>query len=537
MADRWHTFEPSQFFPDPLQRAVSALDKAYGALEKTASVVDKALKVAKKLATKASVNPGEVALKAIMAEIDKYITGLSSNTTAHAIIIPIRKKVIRRTKGAAAIEDFLSPNEPAYAYVQRAKDTAGGTAAFYNTLIESLADEGDICRPAFPSNYAVTGACVLAGAETLQDLQVPLRLFTTLFAGNMRMPPAATALPVVQNLRVLAAPVRGGVGAVLRWEPLMPVSVTPLLTGERVVAEEIFLIRVRQDFTRGWFAWSDLFNVEPLESVTDLPDKGDVKVVARIRNNGFVVSYIDTQLLSDKDTYYYTACVRYSLNGVVQPMGSLSNVARVTRSAPQPSSRLAVPPDWYATKSLTELFPPLQEAINTIRAGASRLTSITSVNSGGQQLIQQTIDQIDRLLQQYRDTIAKTAEITERLQLLTAEQSPAGLHATTLTTSAGGMDAWFAELARRLSDTSDPSTPVISNDAVVVGFVIVAGAPRLPELTALITLFEMFFGRHPRNPLAAPLENTTAPRAQVPAAPRPIVGYTDAMLPSETPTC
>lgn len=340
-------------------------------------------------------------------------------------------------------------------------------------------------------------------------------------------------MPVVQNLRVLSAPVRGGVGVVLRWDPLLPVNVTPLLTGERVVAEEIVLIRIRQNFTRGWFAWSDLFNVELQDSLTDLPDKGDVKVIARIRNNGFVTSYTETRdLIGDKDTYYYTACVRYSVDTVVQPLGALSNVARVLRAAPTPSSRLAVPPDWYATKSLVELFPPLQEAINAIRLGASRLGSITSVNSGGQQLIQQTIDQIERLLAQYRDTIASVSEITERLQLLTAEQSPAGLHATTLTTSSGGMDAWFAELARRLSDASAPD---ISNDAVVVGFVIVAGAPRLPELSALVALFEMFFGRHPRNALA--VTQVPAPAVQVPAARSPIVGYTDAMLPSTVPTC
>ena len=42
--------------------------------------------------------------------------------------------------------------------------------------------------------------------------------------------------------------------------------------------------------------------------MSDLQDKGDVKVVARIRNNGFVVSYTDTKNpLGDKDTYYYTA--------------------------------------------------------------------------------------------------------------------------------------------------------------------------------------------------------------------------------------
>lgn len=541
MAERWHTFEPTQFFPDPLQRAVSALDKAYGAIEKAAGVVEKALRVSQKLAKKAAVNPAEVALRKIAAEVDRFIVGLDTNTTAHAIVIPIRKKVIRRTKGGSGIEDFLNPNEPAYAYVQRAKTAGGGTGVFYTTLVESMADTGDVCRPMFPPDYAVTGACVLAGAETLQDLNVPLRLFTTLFTGNLRSPPGGASAPVVRNLKVMSAPVPGGIGAVLRWDPLPPVNTLPRLTGERIVAEEIFLIRVRQDFTRGWFTWADLFTAEPLDDMSDLQDKGDVKVVARIRNNGFVVSYTDTKnLLGDKDTYYYTACVRYSVNNEVQPMGTLSNVARVTRVGPQPSSRLAVPPDWYATKSLSELFPPLHEAINLVRLEAARLGSRTTTNSGLQQMIEQTISQIQRLVQQYKATIESTKEITERLQTLTAEESPASLHATTITRSRGGMDAWLAELARRLSDTTDESTPSISEDAVVIGFVIVAGAPRLPDLSALIALFELFFGRHQRNPLNNVLNDNLAPdggQGQIPAVNRPVLGYTDAMLPSETPTC
>jgi hypothetical protein len=287
--------------------------------------------------------------------------------------------------------------------------------------------------------------------------------------------------------------------------------------------------------------WSDLFNEEPSNNREELPENRGAKVVARIRNNGFVVSFTDSKnLLDPKKTYYYTTCVRYAVDLEVQPMGSLSNVARVERTGPQPSSRQAIPPDWYATSTLAEMFPPLQEAINAVQFGASRLRSITAVNSGGQQLLQQTIQQISAIGQDYQRTIDKTKELTEKLQLLTQEQSPGGIYATTITKSTGGMDAWMAELARRLSDDTDPSAPELSSQAVVIGFVIVAGAPQLPDLSAMIALFELFFGRSTRNPLNAVLEDVDGvpgTPVQTTAASSPILGYTPDMLPSRTPTC
>lgn len=541
MADNWHAFEPSKFFPKPLQQAVSALDDAFGAITKAQKFAERALRLSQKFADKAAVNPAEVAIRTVLDEIERFLFSISTDAQTHAIIIPIKKRVLRRTKGNNAIQDFLDPKEPAYAYITRALTATGGSEVFFNTLAESIVDPGDPSRPQFDADNAVTGVCVLAGAETLSDLQVPLRLFTTLFAGNLRMPVSARAVPVVQNVKVVPYALQGGVGAVVRWDPLQPIDNVPLLTGNLVVAAEIFVIRIDRPFTRGWMTWSDLFNEEPSDNRNELPENRGAKVVARIQNNGFVVSFTDSRnLLDPKKTYYYTTCVRYAVDTEVQPMGTLSNVVRVGRVGPQPSSRNAVPPDWYATTTLSDMFPPLQDALNAAQFGASRLRSITAVNSGGQQLLQQIVRMTSALGEQYQRTIDRTKELTEKLQLLTQEQSPGGIYATTITKSRGGMDAWMAELARRLSDDTDPSAPELSSQAVVIGFVIVAGAPRLPDLSALIALFELFFGRSTRNPLNEILEEVEGipgTPAQTTAASSPVMGYTPDMLPSRTPTC
>lgn len=543
MANKWHSFEPTQFFPAPIQQAATALDTAFSTIGKTTAVVEKALKLAQALSRTAATNPVEAALRTALGQIDGYIEGILGNTQCHAIVIPIRKQVVRRTPSQMArLDDFLSPTEPAAAFVQEALIGKAGPGVFYRTLVESVADTGDINRPDFPADYAVVGACVLAGAETLSDLQVPFQLFSTLFVGNQRIAPSANTLPVVQGLRVTPAALRGGTGVVLRWSPLSPIANVPLFSDDVIVAKEIFLVRTSMPFQQGFLSWDDLFDgVQPQEDASDLQEKNESKVIARLRNHGAVVSYTDTSnLLDPKKTYYYAACVRYTVNGIVQPMGALSNVVRVTREQPSPSTRQATPPDWIATPTLMAMFPPLNQAVNRIRLGISRLGSITTSNTGAQQLLQQTITQISRLIAQWEDTITQVNEATSKLQALTASATPSGMYSTVITKSSGGMDAWMAELARRMSDTTDASRPQLSDQSMVIGFVIVAGAPRLPDLSALLALLQLFFGSHPKNPLfttIAQFDGNPATPASTPATGAPILGYDDALNPSTTPTC
>lgn len=114
------------------------------------------------------------------------------------------------------------------------------------------------------------------------------------------------------------------------------------------------------------------------------------------------------------------------------------------------------------------------------------------------------------------------------------------MYATVITNPSGGINGWLSELAQRMSDTTDPSRPQLSDQSLVLGFVVVAGAPRLPDLSAMTALFNMFFGSHPKNPLfdiLQTMDGKPAPAPTTPAAPAPILGYDPALNPSTTPTC
>lgn len=543
MANQWHAFEPTQFFPAPIQGAVTTLNSAFTSLASATKVVEKALQVLEGLAATASTNPVEAALRTLVGQIDEYLQGVLGGTQVHAIIIPIKKrKNVRTGHELEHYADFFSSTaDPAYAFVQGTQSATTSTRLFWRTLSESVRDPGDSAKPDFPSTYAVAGACVLAGAETLSELQVPFQLFENLFASNQRISPSASTLPVVKNLKITTAALNGGTGVVLRWDPLSPVMNVPRFTSDTIVAKEIFVVRVSGPFTRGFFTWKDLFTIEPTDDPNDLQVKENARVVARIRNTGLVTGYTDsTNLLDPKETYYFTTCVRYTIAGEVQPMGEFSNCVRALRTQPAPSSRMATPPDWMATPTLVEMFPPLNAVINQVRLGISRLDSRTTSNTGVQQLISQTVTQIGQLVAQWEATVAQTTAVTEKLQLLTAAGTPSGLYSTVIVSPEGGIDAWMVELARRLNDSSDASRPEFSADSVVTGFVVVAGAPRLPDLSALIALLRLFFGNHPKSPLAdvvRQMDGTPAPERTAAAPTAPRRGFDPAMNPSKRPTC
>lgn len=542
----WHSFEPSRVFPTPLLRAVQSFSAATSAVTRAGQVTSKALGLTSRLVARASQSPAEAAIRTALSEVDRFIQELVSGTQAHMIVIPLRKRVfVAPRKGAIeAIEDFVDPDEDAMTLIQQAKSAVSGPPMFFRTLAESVGDAGDAARPQFPATYATAGVCLLAGAETLSDLNVPVRLFTSLFGGNVRLPPASNVLPVVQNVRVIPIASRGGVGVVIRWDPLSAVRTVPLYIDDAILAKEIFVIRVEGAANARGTAWDDLFpGVTPGGDPTAKPSNSVAKVVARIPNHGFVVSYTETEdLLDPEKTYFYTTSVRYEVNGDIQPMGPLSNFVRVTRSQPAPTSSRGVPPDWIATGSLIQLIPPLNEVVGRLRLGMSRVGSRTVSNAGPLQMVQQTVRQLERTIQQWEDTNRELSTLSDRLQSITASgNATTGIYATVISKTSGGVPAWLAELSRRLSDDTDDSRPELSDQASVIGVVILAGAPRLPDLSAFLALLNLLFGDKPSNPLLTVLRqingNPAEPASTQTATNGQVLGYDAAMRPSPLPTC
>lgn len=541
---KWHQLEPAQLFPEPIQRAVAAVEDVVGTVTAATDLTARALRQVTRFAALTSTNPIETAVRSVVAELERVLSGITGESQVHAVLIPIRKKIERNTKAPSEVLSWLTIDEPAYAFVNKARQATGGSSVFFRTLCETLQDEGDLARPLYGEDYAVAGAVVLAGAETLSDLTVPFRLFTTLLTGNLRTSPApAGVLPTVQNLRVTPMTLNSGTGLALNWSPVPPISTAPLFTDERIFAREIFLIKVSAPLTRGWYSWDDLFTEQPPADESALPASATAKVIARIRNHGFVVSHVAPD--EGSVDCHFVACVRYSLDRddtTTLHMGPLSNAVRMTRTRPAPSTRKAVPPDWIASPSLIALFPPLNDAVQYVRMAIAQLGAQTTVNSGGQQMLTSVVEQLTRQVAQWESTLAGLTDVTARLTALTALKPPGGLYATTITKSSGGTDAWMAELSRRLADTTDDSRPEFSDDAMVLGYVVLAGAPRLPDLQPLIALFELLFGKRDKTPLQRALDDLDAVNAPLPPTPAPpapgaVRGYTDNLEPSTTPTC
>jgi hypothetical protein len=157
-------------------------------------------------------------------------------------------------------------------------------------------------------------------------------------------------------------------------------------------------------------------------------------------------------------------------------------------------------------------------------------------------MVQQTVRQLERTIQQWEDTNSELSTLSDRLQSITASgNATTGIYATVISKTSGGVPAWLAELSRRLSDDTDDSRPELSDQASVIGVVILAGAPRLPDLSAFLALLNLLFGDKPSNPLLTVLRqidgNPAEPVSTQTATNGQVLGYDAAMRPSPLPTC
>jgi hypothetical protein len=161
-------------------------------------------------------------------------------------------------------------------------------------------------------------------------------------------------------------------------------------------------------------------------------------------------------------------------------------------------SRLSQPPDWFASPSLIQLFPILQDLFSKMKLFVHKYLTRTTSNSGIVNMIEQTIAMIERLVQEAEKYAALLEELEELMRAL-ALADAGGMYVTTFDVGTGGTQAWTSELSRRLSNRSDSSRPPFDNGELTAGFVLVAGAPNLPQLTEIRALFNLFFGKSDTN--------------------------------------
>lgn len=354
MANNWHTAELGRLFPDAIRQAANAVGEFNDQVAKALNLVKTALEAAAAIAALASQDPLEQALREALAQIEEFIDSLLEGTTAHAIMIPIQKQYF-------GIGDPIPPNEvdpfaltPSFdqlaedggypqkviqdvtpdtiTFINNSVTATGGNAGYWRTLALSLQDPGDFARPDFPSNFAVTGACVIFGSESLTDLYRIIALINKLLNMGLRADMTSRSQPRPTGLtaRVMPIPTEGRIGVQLDWTPVPPALIKPLFSAEKAIITEIFVIRSTDAQLREKFAWGSIFPAEPSNEITDLPSTSTTKVIARLRNDGFIARYIDDDETLNIDTpYYYTLALRYRIGDVYQPMSEFSNCVRV----------------------------------------------------------------------------------------------------------------------------------------------------------------------------------------------------------------
>lgn len=514
----WRNLELSAFFPKEARQAVDAIVSFNEQLTTLLNTTKAGLEIAKALAALASADPLELALRTILQEIEDLINGLLGETTAYALFVPIQKQyyglgdpippdeidATQLTPDYATLvnnnafpQSIINANTPdVISFINDSASAQGGNRGYYHTVVSSLSDSGDPARPDFPQDFAVTGVSVIFGSVRRTDIYKIVSLIGRVIDLGIRSDLTSRSQPFPTGLKskIYPEPTEGTIGVQLDWDPVAPVLVKPLFSAEKSVITEIFVIRSTQASLRERFTWGKNFPAQPTDDINAHPETTTTKVIARLRNDGFIARYVDTSAdLKIGTPYYYAIALRYKINDVVQPMSDLSNVVRVFYTQLPSSSRQGIPPDWFATPSLYQMFPILRTIISKIQLFVSGMLTRTASNNGIVNMIEQTIQQIEALIAQAAQLLADIKEITDLLaELDTADI--AGIYATSFSVKTGGILGWTSELARRLGNRQDTSRPPFDDSELVAGFVLVAGAPNFSELTAFVKTLALFFG-------------------------------------------
>lgn len=554
MANSWHELDAGRLLPKAVRDALLKAGKAQDAVTNALAVLELALEIAATVAGLAAQDPIEAVLREAIAQAEAFLDGLIGKTTAHGIMIPIQKQYfgigdpippdsidttmvnpayndLRNSGAIPIIKDGIIAPET-ISFINSNASVVGGNQGYYRTLIQSIQDSGDFAKPDFPSNYAVAGVSVIFGSKSLTDIYRIIALINKFLHLGLRADMGAGSQPLPSNLtyRIAPIPTEGRIGVQLDWTPLPLFQVKPLFSLEKAHIREIFVVRSTTPSFREAFAWGKVFPTEPTASQGALPSTPDTKVIARLTNDGFIKRYIDKdKTLKIGVAYYYALAIRYTIDGVVQPISNFSNVVRVFYNARPGSSRGGVPPDWYATASLAQMFPILQDLVSKLKLLLEGLLTRSASNNGIAQMLQQTVQQIKQLVEQAELINADLARLRALLEDL-ANADAGGIYTTSFSVKTGGIQAWTSELAVRMSNPAEPHRPPFSGGDLTAGFVLVAGAPNLPQLAGFVALIDLLFGSSEANPINKALDVLGTPTIG-----RTGVGFNKRMAPADAP--
>jgi len=489
----WVSLNPNSLLPTGFTAAVSSMSHTLNsALSSLASLT------IPPLPSTGGVNPTAAVAQALL----NVVEGLLQAGRIHVLAIPITKTFPNPPAPALppTLDDLQAELDTTLGPAQTANAAAyanmllqhGGNAGFFNAFSASLFDVADANRPQYGSDDAVVMAVVLAGAPSFAQINAVAQTLDYLIAPKSGASLTARTVPVPQNLtaKVAGASVSPGVGIMLGWTPPQPNSVgSPYFPGVTFSVNRYAVIRSTDAKMQTATSVNDLFQTSP---ITQGLTEGANTVVSI--GSGNSSSYLDTSVtLSASAPYYYA--IAWEVTSVESgtkttlTFDKLSNVCKVVPTSPQPQ-QTGTAPDWQATPSALGSIPPLSRAIEQLVAEAQvliapspgpadKLTAAIQIAQGAAQ----------RIASRSTELVSDVTRLSNQL----GRPLPS-LYSTIISSINGGNAYLVSELANQLNNTSDPNTPPFNNGEYVCGVCLVAGAPRLADLAAIIAFFEALFG-------------------------------------------
>jgi hypothetical protein len=210
----------------------------------------------------------------------------------------------------------------------------------------------------------------------------------------------------------------------------------------------------------------------------------------------------------------------------------------------------SVPPDWISTPNIFELIPVVDELLTTVLGALSFLRTRSFSDSGIAATIKQLIDQINNIIAEIEIIVERINRINSLIASILNASAKAVLSVTVITVTKGGIKAWSAELAKRLSDESDSSRPLLGTTDLCTGIVLVGGAPNYENIAAFGELLKKLFGEYQDKLLDAinsielePGSSGTAPsfgddmRPGSRTTPTPATALDAGLRPTDKPVC
>jgi hypothetical protein len=531
MANEWARIDFESVFPPELEKLSSTI----GSITSAATIaleVQKGVTELLSAATTEALDTQAILIQAATNAINEVLDKFLGDAKLHLLVVPFRKQLNIRLPSDNVMphdsdSDEAHDEDPLLENLERRFDEElqrvsffeGGNQGYARTVIESLQDEFDSDRPQFEDDHAIFANVWVAGASDIIGILNTMYTLVEMFGKSLKnesfVPPNILRTPQDLKVKVIASPDNARIVTLLEWgNP--PAEQTFAEFGEvRVRLVEVAIIRSTNDRVRIAHTWGDIFPGEQPDQVpeetlerTDVltSTDGESEVILQFRYDGTRNSFIDERDFERDKDFYYAVAYRYALavppnikQFTLQEYKLISNVekVRIDSEGDLAASTGGVKPDWIATPNVLGLIPELQFYAQLLK---SLVESLRSKALGANAALQSYADFLEAEIERFSDSATfVTSQVAKLNGLL---QTPeAGIFSTFIESDTGGVDLFAKELARRLTDKTDPTAPPFFNGTeFVAGIVFMAGAPNPAELTNVKILFELLFG--------TPTENT-----------------------------